>query len=227
MGEQRRPAARATWAMPEALRAEWTALTAGLGEPRRLRAGEALFRRDEPSDGFFLLEEGLAKASAVTTAGTERLVEIMGPGCLFGEGTALECSRRLVTVEAVSPLRLQRYQAAAVTTAMQADARIGLCLIRILAAKQRSLAHRLIEVAALPPRERLLDLLGRLPDTFGTGTGTGTGRLPLTHEEIANYLGLSRITVTRTLAALARGTPPARLGAAVRVGPARRRARCG
>lgn len=223
MEERRRPAARATWAMSESLRAEWTALTGGLGEPRRLRAGEALFRRDEPSDGFFLLEDGLAKASAVTTTGTERLVEIMGPGCLFGEGTALEGSRRLVTVEALSPLRLQRYHAAAVTTAMQADARIGLCLIRILAAKQRSLAHRLIDVAALPPRERLLDLLGRLPFTFGTGTG----RLPLTHEEIANYLGLSRITVTRTLAALARGTPPARLGAAVRVGPARRRARCG
>jgi CRP-like cAMP-binding protein len=81
---------------------------------------------------------------------------------------------------------------------MATDARIGLCLIRILAAKQRSLAYRLIEVSALPARERLLDLLGRLQRE----PGGPRGRLPLTHEEIANCLGLSRITVTRTLTAL-------------------------
>jgi CRP-like cAMP-binding protein len=122
----------------------------------------------------------------------------MGPGSLFGEGTALEGSPRLVTVEALSPLRLREYRARALTAAMATDARIGLCLIRILAAKQRSLAYRLIEVSALPARERLLDLLGRLQRE----PGGPRGRLPLTHEEIANYLGLSRITVTRTLTAL-------------------------
>jgi CRP/FNR family cyclic AMP-dependent transcriptional regulator len=189
---------RATWMMPAPLLREWTVVTGGLGAPRRLAGGEVVFRRDEPSESFFLIEEGLAKASAVASSGAERLVEIMGPGCLFGEGTALEGSPRLVTVEALSPLRLRQYRAGAVTAAMATDARIGLCLIRILAAKQRSLAHRLIEVSALPPRERLLDLLGRLPRDLGGARG----RLSLTHEEIASYLGLSRITVTRTLTAL-------------------------
>ena len=201
MGERRRPATHATWTMPAPLLREWGALTGGLGAPCRLAAGAVLFRRDEPSDGFFLIEDGLAKASAVAASGAERLVEIMGAGCLFGEGTALEGSPRLVTVEALSPLTLRHYRAAAVTAAMATDARLGLCLIRIIASKQRSLAHRLIEVSALPPRERLLDLLNRLP----VEARNPAVRLPLTHEEMASYLGLSRITVTRTLAALRRG----------------------
>ncbi len=57
-----------------------------------------------------------------------------------------------------------------------------------MAAKQRPLAHRLVEVTAFPPRERLLDLLARLREA---------GQVPapdfgLTHEEIASYLGLLR-----------------------------------
>jgi CRP-like cAMP-binding protein len=199
MPARRKPDARATWTTPAPLLREWSALAGGLGTPRRLSAGEVLFRRDEPSDGFFLIEDGLAKASAIAASGVERLVEIMGAGCLFGEGTALEGAPRLVTVEALSPLRLRHYRTAAVTAAMAADPRIGLCLIRLLAAKQRSLAHRLIEVAALPPRERLADLVARL-----RRDGAEPGRLPLTHEEIASYLGLSRITVTRGLVALRR-----------------------
>ena len=198
MAEKCSQAARATWKMPAPLLREWTAVTANLGAARRLPGGEVVFRRDEPSESFFLIEEGLAKASAVASSGAERLVEIMGPGSLFGEGTALEGSPRLVAVKALSPLRLREYRARAVTAAMATDAQIGLCLIRILAAKQRSLAYRLIEVSALPARERLLDLLGRLQRE----PGGPRGRLPLTHEEIANYLGLSRITVTRTLTAL-------------------------
>lgn len=193
----------ATWATSAALIDGWTELTHGLGTPRSLAAGDVLFQRDDPSHGLYLLREGLTKAYGVSAAGQERLVEIMGAGSLFGEGTALEGGPRLVTVVALSALRVVFYRVGDVQDALRRDPRIGLCLIQIMAAKQRSLAHRLIEASSLPPRARLLDLLERLRDAR-VPAGRRALELPLTHEDLAGYLGLSRVTVTRAVNGLRR-----------------------
>ena len=198
-----RRSATATWTNPPSLAAEWLELAAGLGTERMIGAGKVLFRQDEGSAGLFLLREGILKASAVTPAGSERLVEVMGPGTLFGEGPALEGGPRLVTVRAMTPARLVHYRSDRVRQAVEADGRIALLLLRIMALKQRSLMHRLVQASTLGPEERLLDFFARLAAMRGEVESEGEASgARLTHEELGGYLGLSRITVTRALARL-------------------------
>lgn len=51
----------------------------------RIARGEVLFRRGDPSDGFYAVVYGQIKLAFTSPDGSEKVVEIMGPGQSFGE----------------------------------------------------------------------------------------------------------------------------------------------
>ena len=182
--------------------ASWEQLCAGIGSERRVPAGVPLFRQNDPSFEFYRLTKGLVKAAVFTPDGQECLVEIMGPGSVFGDGPAFAAKPRLVTATAVTDIVAQAYPVAAVRALGERRPEVLARLLESAAAKQRSLVQRLVQASTLSAEMRILQLLHRVR-AASKGSDVRADAL-LTHEEVAGYLGLSRITVTRAIGRLRR-----------------------
>jgi len=52
---------------------------------QHIRRGEAIFHRGEPCNGFHIMVYGQVKLVAVSPAGAEKVVRLLGPGESFGE----------------------------------------------------------------------------------------------------------------------------------------------
>ena len=55
-----------------------------IGEPRRYRTDQVIFREGEPGDGLFILVEGSVRISKRSATGEEALA-ILEPGAFYGE----------------------------------------------------------------------------------------------------------------------------------------------
>src|SRR5690606_31894390 len=54
-------------------------------EERRVPRGEVVFHRGDPCEGFHIMVYGQVKLVAVSPAGAEKVVRLLGPGDSFGE----------------------------------------------------------------------------------------------------------------------------------------------
>jgi CRP-like cAMP-binding protein len=83
-------------------------LLAFAAESRQLRAGDVLFRKDEMSDGGYVVAQG---SIAIIEDDTKTADAIIGPGALIGEIALISETRRPATAIAREPttvLRLSR-----------------------------------------------------------------------------------------------------------------------
>lgn len=67
------------------------------------RRSETIFAQGDPGDSVFYIQAGGVKLSAVSTAGREAIVAILGPGDFFGEGSLAGQSTRKTTATALTP----------------------------------------------------------------------------------------------------------------------------
>lgn len=195
------PSAYASWDASQSLSAPWIDATQ-LGSFVTLEAGDTIAREGERHDYFYLLRSGFVHSTVHRSNGAEFLLEIFGPGAIFGEGPAFADSPRPTTTRAVAPAMLSRYRPADVAQQFSALPELATSLIQLLGFKNHMIVAKLAGVASAAPKERVIDLLLRVarpPSTQASHTLT----VDLTHEQIGAMTALSRVTVTRALNALA------------------------
>jgi CRP/FNR family transcriptional regulator len=151
-----------------------------------LRQRGELIRQGEAGDGLWLIESGALRAAAVTDAGRELVVDVLGPGDLAGEPPGVPS---LVSVRALRPSRL-----APVPPPAAAD------LLALRAHRAAALAG---DLAWLSVRMRVARRLEDLAERFGRPVDDGRLiLLPLTQDEIAAIAGTSRESANRALRSL-------------------------
>jgi CRP-like cAMP-binding protein len=190
----------ASWDATSRLAQSWVD-AAGPGLPVRAGAGTLVYAQGDLDSRFYLISSGFVQATIARPDGQLLLLEIYGPGTLFGEGTAFDGLHRFVTCTAVTACEFGVYDAQKIQQRMAREPALALELMRIMSAKQRTLALKLAAIAAAPPIDRVRDLLSRI--ARARVDGQGGCHIDLTHEEIAAMTGLSRVTVTRVLRQLA------------------------
>ncbi|GBD05237.1 CRP-like cAMP-activated global transcriptional regulator [bacterium HR20] len=169
-----------------------------------VRKGELLYFPAQPSRAVFFLKRGHIKISRFDENGREMIVDILGPGEIFGEifeegaGTsAYDTAETLddVLICAISPedfrLLLSRHPEASFELVKQVGFRL------------RRIERRLIDYLNCDVVTRLVRLLVSLAEDFGKiRQGIVIISLPLSHSEIAMLIGASRQTVTSLLTQL-------------------------
>lgn len=196
------PSAYASWDASQALSAPWIVAT-HLGGFVTLEAGDTIAREGERHDYFYLLRSGFVHSTIQRSNGSEFLLEIFGPGAIFGEGPAFADSPRPTTTRAVAPALLSRYRPADVAQQFSALPGLATSLIQLLGFKNHMIVAKLAGVASAVPKERVIDLLLRVARPPSTQTSKEL-TVDLTHEQIGAMTALSRVTVTRTLNSLAK-----------------------
>lgn len=199
MPDPSQPSAYASWDAARALSAPWLQNT-GVGTVQRWKAGEQLYAQGDHHDCFYLVRSGFVHTTVLRSNGTHLLLEIFGPGAIFGEASAFIDKPRYVTATAVTDVVLSRYSARDLQQLLAHSPALVLSLLQLLGLKHRILIDKLASFTSSNPETRLIDLFGR--------AALGQRHHPeavqrLTHAQIAAMTGLSRVTVTRTLKLLA------------------------
>ncbi len=163
-------------------------------------AHKVLFSETQPSDGIFVIVQGEVKLSINSKDGRRLSFRIAKAGEVLGLSAALSGGEYEMTAETLYPAKVAHVSQSAFLQFIARHPEVYQVVAREMIRCFNTACEQLRTVglsSSVP--ERLARLLLVWSDR-DQETGTGTRcRLSLTHEEIGEFIGASRETVTRTL----------------------------
>lgn len=169
--------------------------------PRHYAPGATLRGQGAPADHLLVLLDGTASASATTAAGrVVRFGTWAGP-CALDKVALLDGAGHTATFTALTPCAVRAVPRARFTALLDDSAAVRAHVLRLLAAQSRAQQERLTDTATLPCEARLAAWL-----LEGLATRGADGHVPLPggQRELADLLGVTRVTVNRALSRLRR-----------------------
>lgn len=167
------------------------------GRRRRFRRGEVIFHEGDPGDAVHVVLAGHVAIRTTTPLGDTATVRIIAPGEFFGELALLNPAPRSATAAAVESAETLSIGHAQFDDLRRRLPHVTDLLVAVLSAEIRRLAAALQDALYLPADKRLWRRLVELADTYGEGQGPAI--VPLTQEELAQLVGVTRPTANRLL----------------------------
>jgi CRP-like cAMP-binding protein len=165
-----------------------------------VRSGQWVARQGEPATQFYLVEQGALKILQDTPQGTELIVRFVGPGEPFGGVVALEHAPYPVSALAVEPTRLFTWKVGALREMLDTHPMVRANIMREMTAHMTDALTRVREMTTLRVGARIAITLMRLVRQCGRQTPEGVLIThPLTRQELADLVGTTLYTVSRTL----------------------------
>jgi len=168
---------------------------AELVRERSYPRGSVILFEDDQGDALFLLADGQVKVVLIGEDGREVILSVLREGSFFGEMALLDDQPRSAHVIAMEDssllvLRREDFQAR-----LRQSPEVAIALLRELAGRLRRADEKIGGLVLLDVNGRVADLLLRMADEEG---GIHITR-KITHHVIAQMIGSSRETVSRTM----------------------------
>ena len=166
---------------------------------RRIYAakGEPLFHRGERCEGFHVVLYGQVKLYVTSPQGSEKVIEIMGPGISFGEAILFMDMPYVVSAQALKDSLLLHVSKAVVFDGIERDPRFAR---RLLAGMSRKLHHLIRDVEAYSLRSGLERVIGYLlREEAEAGANSLSMTLPANKMIVASRLNLTPEYFSRIL----------------------------
>lgn len=168
--------------------------------PRTYRQGEIIYLQGETSQEFFFIHKGKVKVSIVKEDGFEKIISIQENNTFFGEYAAFDRQPHFATAVALEASEIGRIPIKKTESVMEANPKISLLIINRIVRKFRSLGFQVEGLAFLDAQRRIAHLLVSLAAEVGEQDEKGIIiQKGITHEDLANLTGLSRVRVTTIL----------------------------
>jgi CRP-like cAMP-binding protein len=180
-------------------RPELERLAAGC-QLRRLGRGDMVFRVGEPCESFHVTVTGQVKLFAVSPAGQEKVIELIGPGNSFAEALMFMDKPYFINAQALTDTLLLSVGKAAVLNEIQADPRFAL---RMLAGMSRRLHGLVRDVQAYALDSGVQRIIGYLlqdhADADGAADAPISVTLPVSKATVASRLSITPEYFSRVL----------------------------
>lgn len=181
--------------------AEIDRLAAGTSELHVPR-GEVLFHKGDPCAGFHLVVYGQVKLSFVSPQGTEKVVEIVGPGFSFGEALMFMDKPYIIMAQALSDSLLLHVSKQAVFDEIERDPAFARKMLAGLSRRLHGLIGDIESYSLQSGTQRVIGYLLRQEEDSTPG-GAYTVRLPTSKSIVASRLNLTPEHFSRILHDLA------------------------
>lgn len=189
----------------ETLADEDLARVAEVAVPRRLRAGEVVFREGDESDTCYVVQEGHTRAVREHPDGRTITLANFGPGDIFGELAMFDDERRSATIETLERTEVIAILGRDMRRLLREHPDIAVKLIAALGRRLRETNERLARQSFQTVQSRVASVLSQLVgDARTEGAGDGDVRITATQADLAQLAGSSRESASRFLAVLER-----------------------
>ncbi|MFC7062541.1 Crp/Fnr family transcriptional regulator [Halobacillus seohaensis] len=177
---------------------------ANISSARVYNARSFVFMQDEPLDRVFFIESGKVKIYKTDIHGKEQIVSVLESGEMFPHAGFFRGGLNPANAEIMQKSRLICVPIHSFEQILVNQPELCVKLFRVLGSKIIDLQDRLEEQILHNTFEQVIMLLIRLTRTNGQPYGNDDFKLTstFTNQELANMIGTSRETVSRTLTQL-------------------------
>lgn len=173
------------------------AILAERGSGRSFNKGTIIQQRGSDSAGFWLIETGEVTLCRYDGEGGVTVYGVLGPGDLFGELAYFAGIPRQVDAIAESDVRMVFIGRSLCDELLAGDPGFAKYLLGSLAGQLRAALDQVEAGRLLKPRDRLLRLLA-------DQAALGHLEITCTQQELADHVGVSRVTIGTLIADLKR-----------------------
>ena len=165
------------------------------GKRQHFSSGAQVIHRGDPATGFWLIQNGHVMACRFGQEGERTLFAVLGPGDLIGELACLTGLTQQVNALAEGEVDLVWIDLSTLDRLLEGEPGFTRWLLSALAHKLRSALDRVEGSHNLPAETRIARVLADIAAIEGR-------ELAMTQQEIADHVGVSRITVGKVLSKL-------------------------
>ena len=162
--------------------------------------GETIFLEDTEAKTLYLVNEGKIKIYKYTKDGKEQILHILSEGDFFGELNLFKAGKYSFNAEAMAPTKLCTLTKDKMRELIVTKPEIGLKILEVVGDRLAKVETLVQNLATNDVEARIAYLLLDLKERYGRTVSQGTEvSLSLTREEMSNYTGVARETMSRKL----------------------------
>jgi CRP/FNR family transcriptional regulator, anaerobic regulatory protein len=182
------------------LDAQARAAMQSIGQQISIEPGRALYTEGDDALYAYTLENGLMMLERLASDGARQVMSFVFPGDFMGIGLD---GKHMVTASVLKPSIAWRYPAAKLSALMQQFPQIESAMRHVTNRVLSTMLDQLCVLGRMTARERLIYLLLHLADREGRMDQVPVVvDVPMTRLDMADFLGLTIETVSRTITQL-------------------------
>ena len=162
---------------------------------KRFCDGQFLYHRGDPADGFWLIDQGQVKIGYFSDDGDMQVVAILGAGDSFGELACFGQFVRVIDAQAMGQVDGLWVTDAQLKSAIATSPDVPRELMRLLATQLQEALNTMFFFRQMSATQRLAQRLLALCEGKDAPV-----RLSIRQQELAELVGVSRITIASALA---------------------------
>lgn len=172
----------------------------GLAVPKRYADGALLFSKGDEADGLLAVAGGQVRISVLSAAGKEILLNLLGPGAIFGEIGLLDGRPRTANAVAKGPLDVVLLRRRDFLPLLDQSPDLSRHIVALLCERLRWTSALIEDAAFLDLEGRLAKRLLLMADTYGR-TVPGGVRIDvrISQQDLGQMVDASREKVNRRL----------------------------
>jgi CRP/FNR family transcriptional regulator/CRP/FNR family cyclic AMP-dependent transcriptional regulator len=172
---------------------------------RRFKRGDIIFLKDDPGQSMFIVEDGAVRIYIPGSQGADLTLAVMQPGEFFGDLSLLDGRPRSASAEASRDSVLLTLERDDLEELVRSRPDAALAILAVIAQRLRETDQMATDLAFLDVSGRLARRLLDLASSYGKQRENGVLiTAPITQEELANMIGVTRESVNRNLGAFRR-----------------------
>jgi len=162
--------------------------------------GENIFLEGMEASTLYLINEGKIKVFKYTKDGKEQILHILNEGDFLGELNLFKKGEYSFNAEAIENTKLCTLTKDKMRQLILTRPEIGLKILEAVGDRLSSLETLAQNLATNDVESRIANLLINLKEKYGKEISEGVEiNLPITREEMSNYTGVVRETISRKL----------------------------
>lgn len=161
--------------------------------------GQLIYRTGDPVSELYILLSGQVTLALSCNRGNEKVIDVVEPGCCFGEAELFGVETYRVSATAVVPALVLGIGRESLFRVMAADPRISLRLMEVLAERQIEMEAEFATRRFCSNGQRLLDYMLRLAGPKRDLVGETTVTLNTSKKVLASRFDMKPETLSRTL----------------------------
>lgn len=164
-------------------------------------SGAVIFAKDDQGDSLLAVIEGMVKISILSADARQVVLNLIGPGQVFGEIALLDGLPRTAEASASTDCRLLVLGRRDFGALLLQQPVIGVRLLEVVGRRLRRTSQQVETLSFKTPTARLAETLIKLADMSGAPTHGSAIEITLTQEHIGQAAGLSRESTNKKMRA--------------------------
>lgn len=177
----------------------WKPLVAGK-RTRRYPKEDVVYHQGQPSQFIYIIRSGRVRITSYQPNGMEKQFYIAEKGCIFGENSFLSRQCHRTTAVAIVDSEIYCVEGTELDAAMGVDYEFTRFVMQVLCHKNNIFSTQILELSFAHASVRVIHALLNLGQEYGVPTPEGLCiSIRFTHQDIANIINTSRVTVSNIL----------------------------